>query len=118
VSLPEIETIVRETVDALPARFRRAIANVDIAVEDEPPPGRPLLGLYEGIPLTRRGGGYGLPSYSGTLPDRITIYRGPLERHYGGDPGRFTEAVRHVVQHELAHYFGISDERLHELGAY
>ena len=82
-------------------------------VEDEPPPGHPLLGLYEGVPLTRRGA-----YYAGALPDKITIFRGPLERLYGADPERLRREVRHVVLHEIAHHFGISDERLVELDRY
>jgi predicted Zn-dependent protease with MMP-like domain len=107
------DEIVREAVDSLPADLRDAISNVAIVVEDEPPGGLPLLGLYEGIPLTRR-----TSSYGGTPPDRISIYRGPLERLYGHDPELLRERIRHVVVHELAHHFGISDERLRELGRY
>jgi predicted Zn-dependent protease with MMP-like domain len=82
-------------------------------IEEEPPPGQRLLGLYQGVPLTRRGSYYG-----GVLPDKITIYRGPLLRLAGHDPERARLAVRHVVLHELAHHFGISDERLIEIGRY
>ena len=84
-----------------------------MALEDEPPDGRPLLGLYQGVPLTRRGTGY-----AGVLPDKITIYRGPLERRAAGDPGRLRAEVRRVVVHEIAHHFGISDERLVEIDRY
>lgn len=104
---------VEEALDTLPRELREYMSNVAILVEDEPPPGRALLGLYEGHPLTRRGSGYGA-----VLPDRITIYRGPLERHYGGDSHRLARETRRVVLHEIAHHFGISDERLRELGAY
>ena len=97
----------------MPADLRGAMSNVTILVEDEPPPGQPLLGLYEGVPLTRRTSGY-----VGALPDKITIYCGPLERLYGATGERLAEAVRHVVLHEVAHHFGISDERLIELGRY
>jgi predicted Zn-dependent protease with MMP-like domain len=82
-------------------------------VDEEPPGGRPLLGLYQGIPLTRRSSQYG-----GVLPDKITIYRGPLVRLYGSDPERLRREVRRVVLHELAHHFGISDERLIEIDRY
>ena len=112
MKMPEIEQLVQEALDALPPDLRTRVANVEIAVEDEPPPGTHYLGLYQGIPLTRRG------SYAGALPDKITIYRGPLERHYGHDPGLFAAEVRHVVWHELAHHFGISDERLVEIDRY
>jgi predicted Zn-dependent protease with MMP-like domain len=109
----DFEQAVQEALDALPAELRRAISNVSILVEDEPPPGEDLLGLYEGIPLTERTGGY-----AGVLPDRITIYRGPLLRLYGTSPARLAEEVRHVVWHEVAHYFGIDDDRLIELDRY
>jgi len=93
--------------------LQESLSNVAIVVEGEPPPGRPLLGLYQGIPLTRRGSGY-----SGALPDKITIYRGPLERLYGADRESLRRQIRRVVLHEIAHHFGISDERLEELGRY
>jgi predicted Zn-dependent protease with MMP-like domain len=89
------------------------MSNVEIVVEEEPPRGQPLLGLYEGIPLTKRGSWY-----AGVLPDKITIYRGPLERLYGRDPEVLREEVRRVVLHEVAHHFGISDERLIEIDRY
>jgi predicted Zn-dependent protease with MMP-like domain len=89
------------------------MSNVEIVVDDEPPPGSRLLGLYEGIPLTRR-----TSWYAGVLPDKITIYRGPLERLYGRDPERLRREVRRVVLHEIAHHFGISDERLVEIDRY
>ena len=105
--------MVEAAVESLPAELRAAMSNVEIVVEDEPPRGEPLLGLYEGIPLTRRSS-----SYTGVLPDKITIYRGPLTRLYGSDAARLREQVRHVVLHEVAHHFGISDERLVELDRY
>jgi predicted Zn-dependent protease with MMP-like domain len=107
------EDAVQDAVDGLPAELGEAMSNVAIVVEDEPPDGLPLLGLYEGIPLTER-----TSAYAGAAPDKISIYRGPLERTYGHDPALLRERIRHVVIHEIAHHFGISDERLHELGAY
>ena len=107
------EEYAEAAVDALPPELRARISNVEIVVEDEPPPGRPLLGLYQGIPLTQRTSGY-----AGALPDKITIYRGPLLRLYGHDAERLRREVRRVVLHELAHHFGISDERLIELDRY
>ena len=115
---PDFEQLVQEALDALPPELRRQIANVEIAVEDEPPPGTSYLGLYQGIPLTRRGAGYGAPLYNAALPDKITIYRGPLSRHYGADARVLADEVRHVVWHEIAHHFGISDERLIEINRY
>jgi predicted Zn-dependent protease with MMP-like domain len=107
------EEIIQTALDSLPAELRERISNVEVVVEDEPPFGQPLLGLYQGVPLTRRGTGY-----NGALPDKITIYRGPLERLYGYDPVLLEDRVRHVVLQEVAHHFGISDERLIEIDRY
>ena len=104
---------MEDALDALPSELRERISNVEIVVEDEPPPGRPLLGLYQGVPLTRRTSQYGA-----VLPDKITVYRGPLVRLYGRDRDRLRLEVRRVVLHELAHHFGISDERLIEIDRY
>ena len=110
---PTFDQIVQDALDSLPSELRDRISNVEIVVDEEPPDGQPLLGLYQGVPLTRRGSGY-----AGALPDKITIYRGPLERLYGYDAGVLQRQVRHVVLHEVAHHFGISDERLIEIDRY
>jgi predicted Zn-dependent protease with MMP-like domain len=102
-----------EALDSLPDELRGFMSNVALVVEDEPPPGLPLLGLYQGVPLTRR-----TSFYAGVPPDKITIYQGPLERLYGRDPERLRREIRRVVLHEIAHHFGISDERLRELDRY
>ena len=107
------DRLVSDALDALPDDIATLMSNVAVTVEDEPPPGQPLLGLYEGIPLGRRG-----PYYAGALPDKITIYRGPIERMSGGDPEQLRALVRRVVFHEIAHHFGISDERLVEIDRY
>ena len=109
----DFEREVEDALASLPRELREVVSNVAIVVEGEPPPGQPLLGLYQGIPLTRRGSGY-----SGALPDKITIYRGPLERLYGADADGLRRQIRRVVLHEVAHHFGISDERLVEIGRY
>ena len=109
----DFEDAVEEALDTLPPDLRRAMTNVSIVVEEEPPDGMPLLGLYEGIPLTGRTSAYG-----GALPDKISIYSGPLERSFGHDPALLRQQTRRVVLHEIAHHFGISDERLHELDRY
>jgi predicted Zn-dependent protease with MMP-like domain len=109
----EFEACVEEAVDSLPDELREFMSNVELVVEDEPPPGSRLLGLYQGIPLTAR-----TSWYAGVAPDKITIYRGPLVRLYGADRERLRAEIRHVVLHEIAHHFGISDERLRELGRY
>jgi predicted Zn-dependent protease with MMP-like domain len=105
--------LVEDAVDGLPVWIRDTLDNVEIFLEAEPPRGQPLLGLYEGIPLARRTAGY-----SGALPDRITLFAGPLWRQSGGDEERLRPLVAHTVAHELAHHFGISDDRLREIDAY
>ena len=109
----DFEALVQDALDALPADLAELMSNVAVVVDDEPPAGLPLLGLYQGVPLTRR-----TSFYSGALPDKITIYRGPLERLYGYDPETLRRQVRRVVLHEIAHHFGISDERLIEIDRY
>ena len=109
----EFEQSIQDALDSLPADLAEQMSNVAVVVEDEPPPGQPLLGLYQGVPLTRR-----TSWYAGVPPDKITIYRGPLERLYGADPERLQREVKRVVLHEIAHHFGISDERLVELDRY
>jgi predicted Zn-dependent protease with MMP-like domain len=109
----DFEQSAQEALESLPDDLRKQMSNIAIVVEDEPPPGQPLLGLYQGVPLTRRSSYYG-----GVLPDKITIYQGPLERLYGGDPERLRREIRRVVLHEVAHHFGISDERLIEIDRY
>jgi predicted Zn-dependent protease with MMP-like domain len=109
----DFERAVQDALDSLPDALRRRLSNLAVVVEDEPPFGEPLLGLYQGVPLTRRGVFYG-----GVLPDKISIYRGPLERIYGPDPDRLRREIRRVVLHEIAHHFGISDERLVEIDRY
>jgi predicted Zn-dependent protease with MMP-like domain len=107
------EALTQDALESLPPELRARMSNVEIVIEEEPPAGRPLLGLYQGVPLTRRGSSYGA-----VLPENITIFRGPIERLYGHDPETLRREVRRVVLHEVAHHFGISDERLVELGRY
>ena len=107
------ELLVELAIESLPDDLHSRMSNVDVVIADEPPPGQPLLGLYQGVPLTRRTSQYGA-----VLPDKITIFRGPLERLYGADPERLQREVKRVVLHEIAHHFGISDQRLVELDRY
>ncbi len=101
---------MRAALDSLPEEIARGLRNVAGVVEDEHPEDPDLFGLYEGVPLTERGtGGFA------ELPDRITIYRLPLEESFG-DPGELENEIRITVLHELAHFFGIDEERLTELG--
>jgi predicted Zn-dependent protease with MMP-like domain len=111
--VPDFQQVIQETLDSLPPDLHERISNLEILVEDEPPAGQPLLGLYQGIPLTRR-----TSNYNAALPDKISIYRGPLERLYGHDPALLSNQIRRVVLHEVAHHFGISDERLVEIDRY
>jgi predicted Zn-dependent protease with MMP-like domain len=108
-----IEELAEEALASLPPDLRDRMSNVQIVVEDEPPPGERLLGLYQGVPLTQRG-----TYYAGALPDKITIYRGPLIRLYAHDSDTLRREVKRVVLHEIAHHFGISDERLIEIDRY
>ena len=106
--------LVRNALDELPAEFRERMRNIAIVVEDEATEeqtrGRgALLGLYEGVPLTARG------SIEPYIPDRIFIFRRPIERMTASPRGQAV-IVRDTVVHEIAHHFGISDDRLEELG--
>jgi len=110
--------LVERAVDGLPPELSRLLDNVAIVVDEWPDystplvsggPGETLYGLYEGVPLTERGAGY-----FGVLPDKITIFRGPLERDFAKD--ELEEQVRITVVHEIAHYFGFDEERLEDLG--
>jgi predicted Zn-dependent protease with MMP-like domain len=100
-----IEEAIDEALSSLPAEFRRAISNVAIVVEDEPPNGQQLLGLYRGVPLPMRRGGFF--SDAAMLPAKVSIFRGPITRLAAGDADRLRREVRHVVLHELAHYFEV-----------
>jgi predicted Zn-dependent protease with MMP-like domain len=104
------EDRVRSAIDSLPAELRRAMSNVEIVVEDENPEDPDIFGLYLGIPLTDR------HDYAGVLPDKIAIYRLPLEAEFGHDPELLEEEIRVTVVHEIAHHFGVDDDRLTELG--
>jgi len=110
---PDFEGLVRDALDELPEDISGLMTNVAVTVEDESPRGPNLRGRYEGVPWGRRG-----PYYAGALPDKITIYRVPLERISGGDPERLRALVRRTVFHEIAHHFGISDQRLVDIDRY
>ncbi len=103
------EQHVRMALDSLPAHLAQALENVAIAIEDENREDPDLFGLYEGVPLPDRG------DMAGELPDRITIYRLPLEGEFP-DPDELEREIRITVLHELGHYFGLDEDRLAELG--
>jgi predicted Zn-dependent protease with MMP-like domain len=108
------EELVAEALDGLPEWVQTRLSNVAVLVEERAPRGqRNLLGLYEGIAQTDRG-----DWYSGALPDRITLFRDTIEQESRGDPERLRRIVAHTVAHEIAHHFGISDDRLREMGVY
>jgi predicted Zn-dependent protease with MMP-like domain len=116
----KFEWLVAKAIDNLPDEFRARLENVDVVVEDQPTPrqlvalgkkrGEMLLGLYEGVPLTRRSRYYGM-----VVPDKITIFQKPIESICKSDSAIITR-IQQVVQHEIAHHFGISDDRLRQLG--
>lgn len=111
MSADRFEELVVAALDEIPAELRRLMQNVAVFVDEEPEAHSPqLLGRYEGTPLTERG-----DWYSGVLPDRITIYMGPILRICQTNDDVVRE-VAVTVAHEIAHHFGISDDRLDELG--
>lgn len=114
MSIEEFEDLVGKTLEDLPKFFKEKLENVELTIENWPhhslSQGRLLLGLYHGIPKTRRGAGYNM-----VLPDKITIYMGPITMVSRGNPDIIKKVVIDTVQHEIAHHFGISDSRLHEL---
>jgi predicted Zn-dependent protease with MMP-like domain len=116
------EKLVGEAIEKLPDIFRERLENIDVVVADTPTraqlktlrekKGETLLGLYEGVPLTERTHNYGL-----VVPDKITIFQKSIEAMCRNDTQIIAE-IQRVVRHEIAHHFGISDERLEELGRY
>jgi predicted Zn-dependent protease with MMP-like domain len=106
------EELTAEALDSLPAWVLERLENVEVIVEDRPPRDEPnLLGHYHGIPLTER------RHYAGVLPDTITLYRRTIERE-ARDEDDLRRVIAHTVEHEVAHFFGISDDRLRDLDAY
>jgi len=113
------EWLVKQAVDSLPEEFRTKLENIDVVVEDWPTQSQlaeaglrrdeTLLGLYEGVPLTKRGSHYGL-----VPPDKITIFQKPIEAECRHDAEIIAE-IQRVVRHEIAHHFGIGDARLEQL---
>lgn len=110
MSRARFEELVDEALTGLPNWVQQRLDNVAVLVEEEPPEDDPdLLGLYEGIPLTERGA-----DYFGVLPDRIRLFRSTIEAE-AADEEDVKRVVQETVVHEVAHFFGISDDRLHEL---
>lgn len=121
-TVEEFEQLVGQALDDLPEFFQQQLQNIEVVVADWPSeaerrsvglkPGQLLFGLYHGIPLTKRSSHYGM-----VLPDKITIYRLSIEQ-VCRTPEEVMRRVQHTVKHEIAHHFGISDDRLRDLGAY
>ncbi len=114
------EELVAAALEGLPPAFAERLENIAVTVQDWPTRDQlaetkirrreNLLGLYEGIPLPKRG-----RSYTMVLPDKITIFQRPIEMHCRSD-AKIIQQIQDTVRHEIAHYFGISDTRLRELG--
>jgi predicted Zn-dependent protease with MMP-like domain len=109
MSSEQFEELVATAIDGIPADLRAGMENVAVVVDELSPPGR-LLGLYEGIPLTRRGN-----DYSASMPDRITIFMSTICSTCRTTQ-EVVDMVRKTVIHEIGHHFGIDDKRLDELG--
>ena len=103
------DDVVRQALDSLPPDIAGALRNVAVVVEDEDPQDPDLYGVFDGVPLTEGGPG------PGDLPNRIAIYRLPLEADFD-DVDELREEIRITVLHELGHYFGLDEDRLSELG--
>ena len=111
LSESEFDDAVADALELIPAPLLALLDNVVFLVIEEPPADEPeLLGVYDGIPLTERDGSWG-----GDLPDRITLFRGPLSRMCSSHE-ELVEEISVTVLHEVAHYFGIDEERVHALG--
>jgi len=110
ISEARFEELVADALDRIPAGLAEAMSNVVVLVEDEDPAEPDLLGLYSGVALTDRD-----HNYAGHLPDRITLYRGPLQAMCA-DEAELAREIAVTVVHEVAHHFGIDDDRLHALG--
>ena len=118
----EFERVVLELIDRLPERFKNDMKNVSIVLEERPSMsllkeagvrGGRLLGLYQGVPLTKRGLGY-----NGILPDRIILFTKEIEEEARMENVPLVEKIKNVLYHEIGHYFGLSEEELRRLGVF
>lgn len=110
----DFEKLVKEAVEEIPEKFRKRLDNLEVVVEDWPdiPNKFALLGLYQGVPRTKR-----TSSYGGVLPDKITIFQGPMERKAGGSEEKIAKLVKRVVWHEIGHHFGMEEGRVRKIEA-
>jgi len=119
----EFEALTRDALEELPGEFKDKLQNVDVIIEEKPDMDtvkrlglsskRRLLGLYYGVPLKNRTHYYGM-----VMPDKIILYRQNIERECKENGLGIRKEVKHIIQHEIAHHFGISDRRLKDLGVY
>jgi predicted Zn-dependent protease with MMP-like domain len=107
----EFENLINQAVDELPANILEKLNNVEIILEDGESPNNSLFGLYHGVSQLKRGGNYGIGQ---TIPDKITIYKGTIEKFSGGDEN-IPRTVRRVVWHEIGHHFGFDEEGIRKL---
>lgn len=121
ISDEQFEQLINRAMDELPQEYIRGLDNVAITYDDEPTPqqrikmklrnDQTLFGLYEGIPRTQRGAGYNL-----VLPDKITIFKLPMTRLHHDMDGLYRE-VKHTLWHEIAHFYGLDHDKIHEIEA-
>lgn len=119
ISDDQFEQLINQSMDELPEEYIRGMKNVVVTFDDFPSPeqrqkqqlrqDQTLFGLYEGIPLTKRGSGYNL-----VLPDKITIFKGPISQ-VSPDLAALKRQVKHTLWHEIAHHFGLGHDRIHEI---
>jgi predicted Zn-dependent protease with MMP-like domain len=107
----EFENLIDAAILALPENIRAKLSNVEITMEEGDSPNNSLFGLYHGVSQLNRGGGYGIGQ---TLPDKITIYKGTIEK-FAGVPSSIPSLVRRVVWHEIGHHFGFDEEGIRRL---
>src|ERR1044071_6507862 len=115
----DFEQLINQAMDELPQAYIERLDNVAITYDDEPTPAQreklrlrcneTLFGLYEGIPLTKRNSGYNL-----VLPDKITIFKNPI-LHATNSPAELKRQIKHTLWHEIAHFYGLDHDRIHEL---
>lgn len=119
ISDEQFEALIAQAMDEMPEQYMKHLDNVVVTYEDEPTPeqrqkqhlraDQTLFGLYEGIPLNRRGAGYNL-----VIPDKITIFKGPLSRA-APNPNSLRAQVKHTLWHEIAHFYGLDHDRIHDI---
>lgn len=119
ISDEQFSSMISEVMDELPQQYIEGLKNVVVTYEDDPTPEQrlkqgltkhqTLYGLYEGVPLTKRGIGYNM-----VLPDRITIFKNPI-RHNSSDMTSLRAQVKHTLWHEIAHFYGLDHDRIHKI---